>query len=142
MAQAKMGDTVRINYSGRLDDGTQFDSSDGHDPLEFKIGENTIIPTLESSVVGMSVGDPGNLTATLTALLDDGVALDAALPAFTTNVATLLRLADKGRIGAGAIADLVVLDERNRVSDVMARGQWLVVDHRPVVVGTFERRIE
>ena len=57
MTQANSGDTVRIHYSGKLTDGTLFDSSEGGDPLEFKIGENTIIPTLEISVVGMSIGD-------------------------------------------------------------------------------------
>jgi peptidylprolyl isomerase len=57
MAQADQGDTVRIHYSGKLTDGTLFDSSDGGDPLEFKIGENTIIPKLEISVVGMNIGD-------------------------------------------------------------------------------------
>lgn len=57
MAQANIGDTVRIHYSGKLKDGTVFDSSDGRDPLEFKIGGNTIIPDLETSVVGMAVGD-------------------------------------------------------------------------------------
>ena len=57
MAQANQGDTVRIHYSGKLTDGTLFDSSDGGNPLEFKIGENTIIPKLEASVVGMVVGD-------------------------------------------------------------------------------------
>jgi peptidylprolyl isomerase len=57
MTQAKSGDTVKIHYSGKLDDGTEFDSSAGRDPLEFKIGEGTIIPTLEEAVVGMTVGD-------------------------------------------------------------------------------------
>ncbi len=57
MAQANNSDTVRINYTGKLNDGTVFDSSEGRDPLEFKIGENTIIPTLETSVIGMAVGD-------------------------------------------------------------------------------------
>ena len=57
MTQAKTGDTVKIHYSGKLDDGTEFDSSAGRDTLEFKIGEGTIIPTLEESVVGMAVGD-------------------------------------------------------------------------------------
>lgn len=57
MAQASNGDTVRLHYTGKLKDGTVFDSSDGRDPLQFNIGENTIIPTLEASVVGMSVGD-------------------------------------------------------------------------------------
>jgi peptidylprolyl isomerase len=57
MAQANDGDTVKIHYTGKLTDGTVFDSSEGRDPLEFKIGEKNIIPELEVSVVGMSVGD-------------------------------------------------------------------------------------
>ena len=57
MTQANHGDTVRIHYSGKLTDGTLFDSSEGGDPLQFQIGENTIIPKLEASVVGMSIGD-------------------------------------------------------------------------------------
>ena len=61
MARANSGDTVRIHYSGKLTDGTLFDSSDGGDPLEFKIGENTIIPKLELSVVGMNVGDKATI---------------------------------------------------------------------------------
>jgi len=61
MTKADEGDTVRIHYSGKLTDGTLFDSSDGGDPLEFKIGENTIIPKLEASVVGMIVGDKATI---------------------------------------------------------------------------------
>ena len=61
MAEANQGDIVRIHYSGKLTDGTLFDSSDGGDPLEFKIGENTIIPKLEASVVGMIVGDKATI---------------------------------------------------------------------------------
>jgi peptidylprolyl isomerase len=62
MSQANDGDTVKIHYSGKLTDGTLFDSSDRRDPLEFKIGENTIIPKLEESVVGMTVGDKATVT--------------------------------------------------------------------------------
>lgn len=57
MAQASNGDTVKIHYNGKLDDGTVFDSSEGRDPLEFKIGDGKIIPTVEQSVVGLAVGD-------------------------------------------------------------------------------------
>jgi peptidylprolyl isomerase len=57
MTQAKTGDTVQIHYSGKLKDGTQFDSSEGRDPLEFVIGENKILPKLEAAVIGMTVGD-------------------------------------------------------------------------------------
>ena len=50
MARAKTGDTVRIHDSGRLDDGTEFGSSAGRDPLRFTIGEGTVIPTLDEAV--------------------------------------------------------------------------------------------
>lgn len=64
MAQANSGDTVKIAYTGKLNDRTVFDSSEGRDPLEFVIGENTIIPTLEASVIGMSIGDKATVEVT------------------------------------------------------------------------------
>jgi peptidylprolyl isomerase len=57
MAQVSVGDTVLIHYNGKLSDGTVFGSSNGGDPLQLTVGENTIIPKLEQSVVGMAVGD-------------------------------------------------------------------------------------
>ncbi|MEQ8445716.1 MAG: peptidylprolyl isomerase [Pelagibacterium sp.] len=62
MTQAKHGDTVRIHYTGRLTDGTQFDSSDGRDPLEFQLGSGQIIKGLEEQVQGMSVGAKETVT--------------------------------------------------------------------------------
>ncbi|MFP4668458.1 MAG: FKBP-type peptidyl-prolyl cis-trans isomerase [Desulfosalsimonas sp.] len=53
MTQAQKGDTVKIHYKGKLDDGSVFDSSEGRDPLEFKIGDGNIIPGVEEAVVGM-----------------------------------------------------------------------------------------
>ena len=55
MTQVGNGDTVKIHYSGRLRDGTVFDTSNGRDPLEFTVGERQIIADLEASVVGMAV---------------------------------------------------------------------------------------
>jgi peptidylprolyl isomerase len=57
MAQAKQGDTVRVHYTGTLDDGTIFDSSQGRDPLEFTIGQGRVIPGFEQAVVGMGLGE-------------------------------------------------------------------------------------
>jgi peptidylprolyl isomerase len=57
MSQAKPGDTVKIHYTGTLDDGTQFDSSSGRDPLEFEIGSGQVIPGFDKAVEGMSVGE-------------------------------------------------------------------------------------
>lgn len=57
MAQAKLGDTVRVHYTGKLEDGTVFDSSKGGTPLEFTLGSGQIIPGFEQAVLGMSPGD-------------------------------------------------------------------------------------
>jgi peptidylprolyl isomerase len=57
MAQAKVGDTVKVHYEGLLDDGSVFDSSMGGEPFEFVIGQEMVIPGFENAVVGMSVGE-------------------------------------------------------------------------------------
>jgi peptidylprolyl isomerase len=62
MTQAKSGDTVRIHYTGTLDDGTEFDSSAGRDPLEFALGGGQVIPGFDSAVDGMAVGESKSVT--------------------------------------------------------------------------------
>lgn len=62
MSQVSSGDVVRIHYTGRLPDGTQFDSSSGREPLEFKVGGGQIIPGLDRQIEGMAVGESGTLT--------------------------------------------------------------------------------
>ena len=57
MSQAKSGDSVKIHYTGTLEDGTQFDSSSGREPLAFELGSGQVIPGFEKAVEGMSVGD-------------------------------------------------------------------------------------
>ncbi len=62
MTKAKTGDIVSINYSGRLTDGTPFDSSEGRAPLEFKLGQGQVIRGLEAHVAGMAVGEKSTVT--------------------------------------------------------------------------------
>jgi peptidylprolyl isomerase len=62
MTQAQAGDTVRIHYTGTLDDGTEFDSSAGRDPLEFALGSGQVIPGFDSAVDGMAVGESKSVT--------------------------------------------------------------------------------
>jgi peptidylprolyl isomerase len=57
MAQAKNGDTVKVHYTGKLDDGTVFDTSANREPLQFTIGEGQLIQDFEQAVVGMNPGD-------------------------------------------------------------------------------------
>lgn len=62
MTQAKPGDTVHIHYTGKLSDGTQFDSSTGRAPLTFELGSGQIIKGLDDHVQGMAVGDKSTVT--------------------------------------------------------------------------------
>ena len=55
--QAKNGDTVNVHYTGRLVDGTIFDTSTGREPLGFTIGGGTLISDFEQAVVGMKTGE-------------------------------------------------------------------------------------
>ena len=91
-------------------------------------------------VCGMDVGTSGALIQTLGELLQRGVPLERALPAFTVNVAHALRLERKGRIAVGADADLVCLDEAHRPWHVIARGRLHRCDGRQRLSGTFERK--
>lgn len=63
MPQAKDGDKVRIHYTGKLTDGTEFDSSKGREPLEFVLGSGMVIPGFNDAIEGMELG------ATITAII-------------------------------------------------------------------------
>lgn len=62
MAQAKTNDTVKVHYTGRLSDGTVFDSSVEREPLEFTLGEGQVIPGFEEAVLGMTPGESKTIT--------------------------------------------------------------------------------
>ena len=57
MEYARPGDTVRVHYTGKLDDGTVFDTSYGGDPIEFQVGSTGIISGFHQAVQGMKAGD-------------------------------------------------------------------------------------
>ncbi|TLU88312.1 MAG: peptidylprolyl isomerase [Chlorobium sp.] len=57
MAQAKIGDVVKVHYTGTLDDGTVFDTSADRDPLEFIVGKGQVIPGFDSAVIDMVPGE-------------------------------------------------------------------------------------
>lgn len=62
MFQAAKGDTVKVHYTGKLEDGTVFDSSEDKDPLLFIIGKQEVIPGFEQGVVGMVMGEKRTIT--------------------------------------------------------------------------------
>ena len=49
------GTKVKVHYTGTLNDGKVFDSSEGREPLEFTIGENQVIPGFEDGVKSMKL---------------------------------------------------------------------------------------
>lgn len=53
----EQGKKVKVHYTGRLDEDNIFDSSVGREPLEFVVGEGTLIPGFENGVIGMSQGE-------------------------------------------------------------------------------------
>jgi peptidylprolyl isomerase len=57
MRPAKQGDTVRVHYRGKLQDGSVFDETFDREPLRFTIGGGQLIPGFEEAVVGMKPGD-------------------------------------------------------------------------------------
>jgi FKBP-type peptidyl-prolyl cis-trans isomerase len=61
-AEAKAGDNVTVHYTGKLTDGTQFDSSVGRAPFQFKLGAGMVIKGWDQGVAGMKVGGKRKLT--------------------------------------------------------------------------------
>lgn len=59
----KTGDLIKVEYTGTLDDGNVFDSSQSHgEPLEFEVGSGQIIKAFDDAVIGMAVGDQKSIT--------------------------------------------------------------------------------
>jgi FKBP-type peptidyl-prolyl cis-trans isomerase len=61
-AVVKTGDTVKVDYTGKLENGTVFDSSEGKQPLEFEVGAGQMISGFDKGVIGMKVGQTKTLT--------------------------------------------------------------------------------
>lgn len=62
MNQTKNGDTVEVHYTGRLENGRVFNTSQGGPPLGLKIGTGKLIPGFEKDIIGMEIGDTKTIT--------------------------------------------------------------------------------
>ena len=59
--EAKAGDRVAVQYTGKLEDGTVFDSNQGAEPLEFNLGKGEVIPGFDKGLQGLKVGEEQTL---------------------------------------------------------------------------------
>ena len=89
-------------------------------------------------IVEMDIGSPAMLASTLAELLRRDWPLEKILPPFTSNVADVLRLHERGRVREGGMADFVVLDDKHGIHDVMVGGVWHLRGGIQQVFGQFE----
>ena len=123
MAQAKQGDTVRVNYHGTLDDGTVFSSTyEEKEPFEFTIGEDGVLPTFGKAVIGMNEGD----TKVLSITPEDGYGqhkkefvfvMDRASAPIDIKLEIGKRLQVSSNQGKKSIATITAITEDNVVLD-------------------------
>ena len=59
---ARHGDTIAVEYEGRLEDGTVFDTSASRAPLLFTIGSGDVLPLFEEAVIGLELGEKTSVT--------------------------------------------------------------------------------
>lgn len=62
MSKVKEGSQITVHYTGKLEDGTLFDSSVGKDPLQFTVGEGQVIEGFDKGVLEMEVGEKKSIT--------------------------------------------------------------------------------
>jgi peptidylprolyl isomerase len=65
MAQAQFGNTVKVNYTVKLEDGTVVDSTNEHGPFQFTIGTGAVIAGFEKEIMGMSAGESKTVKVTV-----------------------------------------------------------------------------
>ena len=116
----------------------------GCDPAKLTISSDGggCLPSFDAQgeLLKMGFGKSMAMADSFKAMLDAGLPLLQVLPMMTANVATLLRLHGKGRIGVGMDADLLVLDQQHHIDSVMANGRWHLSRGKTLVQGLFEEQ--
>jgi peptidylprolyl isomerase len=116
MKQAQAGDTVRIHYSGTLDDGTQFDTSEGSDPLEFAVGSGMVIAGFDKAVEGMAVGESKSVKIPPEEAYGprhDQLVQEVPKTALPDDIATAVGMQLQGKSADGQVMNLVVTDVKD-----------------------------
>ena len=95
----------------------------------------------QGQLISMDFGRSSALFDSFCELLNQGFSMDQILPFYSTNVARLLRLPGKGRIAEGMDADLLLIDNQQQLTHVMARGRWHRYNNQQRVKGMFEEQL-
>lgn len=113
MQSARSGDTVRVHYTGKLDDGSVFDTSAGRDPLEFTVGSGQVIPGFDEAVSGMAPGQERSVTIPAAQAYGERredlvlvVERSQLPPDLAPEVGQQLQLSQEGRAFAVTVADM------------------------------------
>jgi FKBP-type peptidyl-prolyl cis-trans isomerase SlpA len=141
MSKIKNGDVVTVHYTGRLEDGSVFDSSlnEGREPIVVKLGEGTLIKGFEDGLIDMSIGDkktveidpenaygyPNDMMVSEVPLtqVPEGIKVDDMLQAMTPSGPVNVKVLEVKE-------DVVVLDANHPLS-----GKKLIFDLEVVNVG-------
>ena len=123
------GDMVAVHYVGTLDDGSEFDSSRGREPLEFEVGTDQVIAGFDNAVRGMSVGDTKTVRIPAEDAygpIDDELVFPVAIEDAQEDVA----LGDEVLIDGVIYGRVVSIDETQVIIDTNHRfaGQALTFD--------------
>lgn len=62
MSPVKSGDRVKVHFTGKMENGEVFATSQEHEPLEFQVGDGTVLPGVDKAVQGMNQGEYKTVT--------------------------------------------------------------------------------
>lgn len=114
------GDQIRVNYVGRFENGSTFDSSEGREPLEFTVGAEQVIAGFDRVVIGMKPGESCKVVITL----EDGYG--AHLPEMVADVARHL-IPDNEQLILGSMLEVSIEDSRTMEVQVVELSDTSVV---------------
>ena len=93
----------------------------------------------DGKLISMDMGLPKSIfSVMIDAVIQENLPLEKAVKVVTSNVASILKLKDKGSIEPGKDADIVVLDKDYTISDLIARGQLMTHNYQRLKKGTYE----
>jgi beta-aspartyl-dipeptidase (metallo-type) len=93
----------------------------------------------DGKLISMDMGLPKSIfSVMIDAVIQEKLPLEKAAKVVTSNVASILKLRDKGSIEPGRDADIVILDKDYTISDLIARGQLLTHNYQRLKKGTYE----